>query len=194
MRIYGDMVSGNCLKVRYTADYLGIEYQWVDVDILKGEARTPAFLAANPAGQVPMVELEDGRAMAQSNAIIGYLAEDSSLIPADAYERAKVNEWLFWEQYSHEPYVAVCRFAMRYQGKSMEERESWRVERGEAALDLMASWLAEREWLVGSQISLADIALLAYTRLAGEGGFDLSRRPEVVRWIGRCEQTLQISA
>jgi glutathione S-transferase len=194
MQIYGDMVSGNCLKVRYTADYLNLEYQWVDVDILEGECRTPDFLAKNPAGQVPMIELEDGRTMAQSNAIIGYLAEGSLLVPADAYQRAKVNEWLFWEQYSHEPYVAVCRFAMLYQGKSLEERESWRVERGEAALDLMASWLAQRDWFVGTQISLADIALLAYTRLAGEGGFDLSSRPAVVRWIGRCEQALKIPA
>lgn len=193
MKVYGDRISGNCLKVQYTADYLGLDYEWVPTDMMAGETRTPSYLAMNPAGQVPVLVLDDGRTLAQSNAIIGYLAEGSALIPRDAFERAKVNEWLFWEQYSHEPYVAVCRFVMLYQGKPMAEREFWRVERGEAALDLMQRWLTDREWFVGSGLTIADIALLAYTRLAHEGGFDLGRRAAVRAWIARCEAALNIA-
>jgi len=192
MKIYGDLISGNCLKIKYTADYLGIPYEWVPVDIMQGQSRTPEFLARNPAGQVPVVELDDGRYLAQSNAIIGYLAEGSALLPADAYLRAKVYELLFWEQYSHEPYVAVCRFVMRYQGKSREQREPFRVERGESALDFMEQGLEGRSWFVGEDMTIADIALLAYTRLAHEGGFDLSNRPAVRGWIDRCERALSI--
>ena len=192
MKVYGDRISGNCLKVQYTADYLGLDYDWVDTDIMAGESRTPEYLAMNPAGQVPTLLLDDGRAIAQSNAIIGYLAEGSELLPADAYERAKVYEWLFWEQYSHEPYVAVCRFVMVYQQKSAAEREGWRVERGEAALDLMDQSLADRDWFAGSGLSIADIGLVAYTRLAHEGGFDLDARPRVRAWIERTETALGI--
>lgn len=192
MKIYGDRNSGNCLKVQYTADYLGLDYEWVDVDIQKGESRTPAYLVLNPAGQVPMLVLDDGRAIAQSNAIIGYLAEGSDLLPVDAYERAKAYEWMFWEQYSHEPYVAVCRFVMVYEKRSAAEREDWRVARAEAALDLMEQSLAGREWFSGSRLSVADIALIAYTRLAPEGGFDLTARPGVRAWIERTERALGI--
>ena len=192
MKIYGDLISGNCLKIKYVADFLGLAYEWVPVDIMQGQSRTPEFLARNPAGQVPVVELDDGRYLAQSNAIIGYLAQGSTLLPDDAYLRAKVYELLFWEQYSHEPYVAVCRFVMRYQGKTREQREPMRVERGEAALDFMERGLEGRTWFVGETMTIADIALLAYTRLAHEGGFDLSNRPAVQSWISRCEQALSI--
>ena len=116
-----------------------------------------------------------------------YLAEGSPLLPSDPYPRGQVNEMLFWEQYSHEPYIAVCRFAMLYLGKSKEEREDWRVERGEAALDYMDGLLAHRRWLAADQFSVADISLLAYTRLAPEGGLALQARPNVVEWINRCE-------
>lgn len=190
MRVYGDRISGNCLKVQYTADYLGLDYEWVAMDILAGDTRTPEFLTMNPAGQVPLLVLGDGRTLAQSNAIIGYLARDSDLLPQDAFDRAKVQEWLFWEQYSHEPYVAVCRFVMVYQGKPKSAREAWRVERGERALDLMDRWLAGRDWLVGTTFTIADVSLLAYTRLAHEGGFDLGERPALREWIGRCESVL----
>ena len=159
MKIYGDVVSGNCLKVKYTADFLDIPYRWEATDILKGESRTPEFLALNPAGQVPVIELDDGRTLAQSNAIIQYLAENTALLPGHAFARAKVNSWLFWEQYSHEPYIAVCRFAMLYQGKSASQREAWRVERGEQALDLMALSLAGKDWLAAERFTIADIAL-----------------------------------
>ena len=119
--IYGDSISGNCLKVKWTADLLGLAYRWIEVEILTGATRTPQFLTMNPAGQVPTVLLEDGRPLAQSNAIILHLAEGSTLIPSDAYQRAKMLEWMFWEQYSHEPYVAVARFLVVYQGKAVSE-------------------------------------------------------------------------
>ena len=190
LRIYGDINSGNCLKVKWTADLLGLDYEWREVDILKGETRMKAFLALNPFGQVPVLELDDGRTLAQSNAIIRYLARGSALIPADDFAAAQMDAWLFWEQYSHEPYVAVCRFQMHYLGRSAAEREAWRVERGEAALDVLEAHLAERDWLVNDDMTLADIALLPYTRLAHEGGFDLSGRPAVRRWIARGEARL----
>jgi glutathione S-transferase len=194
MKVHGDLISGNCLKVKYTADHLGLNYTWVPVDVTKGETRTPAFLRLNPQGQVPVIELEDGRCLAQSNAIIRYLARDSALLPKDAFAQAKVDELLFWEQYNHEPYVAVCRFHMLYLGKPKETREGWRVERGEKALDYMNSQLDGRKWLVGDTMTIADVSLLAYTRLAHEGGFDLNSRPNVRGWIGRCETALGLDA
>ena len=190
MKIYGDLISGNCLKAKYTADYLGIPYSWEAVDIMKGESRTADYLAINPAGQVPALMLDDGRVLAQSNAIIQYLAEGSSLLPSDPYQRGQVNEMLFWEQNSHEPYIAVCRFVMKYLGKPADEREDWRVERGEAALDYMDGLLAVRRWMAADQFTVADISLLAYTRLAHEGGFDLQARPRPRDWISRCERKL----
>ena len=193
MKIYGDVVSGNCLKVKYTADFLEIPYAWVATDIMQGESRTPEFLAINPAGQVPVVQLDDGRTLAQSNAIIQFLADGSDLLPADPFARGQVNEWLFWEQYSHEPYVAVCRFAMLYLGKAREEREDWRVARGENALDFMDRSLAGKDWLAAGRFTLADISLIAYTRVAHEGGFDLGSRPNVRAWISRCEQQLGLA-
>lgn len=192
MKIFGDRISGNCLKVKWTADHLGLPYTWVDVDVVKGETRTRDFIALNPMGQVPAIELDDGRRLAQSNAIIRYLARGSELLPEDAFAQAKVDEWMHWEQYSHEPYIAVCRFHMHYLGKPREAREGWRVERGEKALDLMEQHLADRDFFVGDALTVADIALVAYTRVAHEGGFDLSNRPNVVAWIGRCESQLNI--
>jgi glutathione S-transferase len=192
MQILGDESSGNCLKVRYTADHLGRAYDWVQVSALDGETRRPEFLAINPMGQIPAILLDDGRRLAQSNAIIRYLAAGSAMLPDDAFSAAKVDEWLFWEQYSHEPYIAVCRFQMHYLGKSAAEREAWRVERGEAALDLMDRHLATRDWFANDRFSIADIALLAYTRLAHEGGFDLSGRGNVRGWIRRCEGQLKL--
>ena len=190
--LYGDRRSGNCLKIVYAADWLGLDYTFVDIDIMTGGSRTPEFLAVNPAGQVPAVDFGDGKMLAQSNAVLLYLAENSALLPAAPFLRAKVNEWLFWEQYSHEPYVAVCRFRMLYEGKGADEREGWRVERGEGALDHMEAGLAGKSFLVGDALSLADIALLAYTRVAHEGGFDLTTRPSLSAWIKRCETALDL--
>ena len=127
MKIYGDTNSGNCLKVKWVCDHLALPYDWIDVDTLKGETRTAEFLKLNSAGQVPAVELDDGRTLAQSNAIIRYLARGSRLIPSDAYAQAKMDEWLFWEQYSHEPYIAVCRFQMFYLGKPASDLDPEKV-------------------------------------------------------------------
>ena len=151
LRIYGDPRSGNCLKVKWTAQYLDIPYEWIDVDVMTGVTRTPEFLGINPAGQVPTVILEDGRPLAQSNAIILYLAEGSDLIPSDAYDRAKMLEWMFWEQYSHEPTIAVVRFQVAFLGKSRDELEPRLIERGEAALARMEEALAASPFLVGGR-------------------------------------------
>ena len=193
MRIYGDSISGNCLKVKWVADYLGRKYEWIETDILRGESRTAQFLALNPAGQVPLVVLGDGRPLAQSNAIIVHLAEGSDLIPADAYDRARMLEWMFWEQYSHEPYVAVARFQVRYAGKPVSELEARLVERGNGALQRLEDGLAVSSFLVGEVLSLADVALVAYTRVAHEGGFDLARYPRVQAWVKRVEAALKIA-
>lgn len=190
MRVFGDSNSGNCWKVRVVADHLRLAYDWVEVDVARGGARAPEILAVNPQGQVPAVDLGDGRALSQSNAIIRYLARGSDLIPADAFDAAKMDEWLFWEQYSHEPYIAVCRYQMVYEGRGAGGREAWRVARGERALDALQAHLARRDWLAGAAFSLADVALLAYTRLAGQGGFALEDRPAVMRWIARGERAL----
>jgi len=192
MKIYGDSISGNCLKVKWVADLLGLRYEWIETEVLKAASRTPAFLAMNPAGQVPAVILDDGRPLAQSNAIILHLAEGSALIPADAYERARMLEWMFWEQYSHEPYVAVARFQVRFLGKPLAELEPRLVERGNAALQRLEDGLADGPFLVGASLSLADVALVAYTREAGDGGFDLTRYPNVKGWIDRVERALKI--
>lgn len=192
MRIYGDSISGNCLKVKWTADHLGLTYDWVETSVLKAETRTPEFLTMNPAGQVPAVVLDDGRPLAQSNAIILYLAEGSDLIPADAYDRARMLEWMFWEQYSHEPYVAVARFQMHYLGKPASELDPKIVERGKGALARLDQALAEAPFLVGEAVSLADVALVAYTRVAHEGGFDLNDYPAVKGWVARVEAALKI--
>lgn len=193
MRIYGDSISGNCLKVRWVAEYLGRSFDWIEIDVLKGESRTPEFLALNPAGQVPLVILDDGRPLAQSNAIILHLAERSDLIPTDAYDRARMLEWMFWEQYSHEPYVAVARFQVRYAGKPVSELEPRLVERGKDALQRLEDGLALSPFLVGEAVSLADVALVAYTRVAHEGGFELESYPAVAAWVKRVEAALKIT-
>ena len=194
MRIFGDLGSGNCLKVKWTADHLGLPYTWVDVDIMKGESRTPAYLAMFSQGQVPAVAFDDGRNLAQSNAIIRYLARGSALLPEDAFAEAKVDEWLFWEQNAHEFFVAGARFQIVYLGKSTGEVEPWRMERGNRALDLMERELSGRAWLAADRFTIADIALLAYTRVAHEGGFDLGRRAGIRNWIARCEAKLDLPA
>ncbi|HVV42175.1 MAG TPA: glutathione S-transferase family protein [Nitrobacter sp.] len=190
MKIYGDSNSGNCLKVKWVCDRLALPYTWVAVDTMKGESRTAEFLARNPAGQVPAVEFDDGRTLAQSNAIIRYLARDSDLVPADPWLAAKMDEWLFWEQYSHEPYIAVCRFQVLYLGKPVSDLDPDKVRRGYAALARMEQQLAATRFLIGETLSLADVALLAYTRVAHEGGFQLGNYPSVRRWISEAGRAL----
>jgi glutathione S-transferase len=194
IKIHGDSNSGNCAKVKWVCDRLALPYRWIEIDTQKRETRNPQFLKLNGAGQVPVIELDDGSTLAQSNAIIRYLARDSDLIPSDAFAAAKMDEWLFWEQYSHEPYIAVCRFQMVYLGKSASDLDPDKVKRGYAALARMEQQLAVTRFLVGDTVSLADVALLAYTRLAHQGGFHLDGYAAVRRWIGEAGHALGLPA
>jgi glutathione S-transferase len=193
LTVYGDIRSGNCLKVKWLLDWLRRDYRWVETDVTTGVTRSPQFLALNAAGQTPTIVLEDGRALAQSNAILVHMGEGTDLIPADPYDRARMFEWLFWEQYSHEPYIAVARFQRVLAGKHADEIEPKLMERGHAALARMEAGLAGRDWLAGDAASLADLALVAYTRVAHEGGFEMEPYPAVRAWVARVEKALNIT-
>ncbi|WP_342652496.1 glutathione S-transferase family protein [Vibrio metschnikovii] len=187
MKVYGDTQSGNCYKVKLLLSFLGIEHEWCDVNILKGDTKTAEFLSINPNGKIPVVVLDDGRCLSESNAILGYFADGTALIPSDKYEKAKMYEWLFFEQYSHEPFIAVARFIQKYQGmrdSRLEEYYSLQPG-GNKALSIMDSRLAETDYLVGCQLTIADIALYAYTHVADEGGFNLSHYPNIQSWCER---------
>jgi glutathione S-transferase len=190
MKIHGDANSGNCLKVKWVCDKLALPYTWIEIDTLKGGSRTPEFLKLNGWGQVPTVEFDDGRTLAQSDAIIRYLARGSDLIPDDPYRAAQMDAWMFWEQNSHEPYVAVCRFHTVYLGKPVADLDPNLVKGGYAALDHLERHLGGARFLIGGTFSLADVSLLAYTRVAHEGGLDLDRYPVIRRWIGDAERVL----
>ncbi len=194
IKIYGDPISGNCLKAKWTADYTGVDYEWITLDILKGETRTEEFLAINPFGQIPAADLGDGRILTQSNAIMVYLAEisNSALLPDEAYSRAQVFKWLFWEQNSHEPYIAGRRFRKTYLGLSDDKIDAEWLPRGRAALALMNGVLKKTNFISGDDFTLADIALVAYTRVAPDGGFTLSDYSAVEAWIARVENLLNI--
>jgi glutathione S-transferase len=187
LRIYGDPGSGNCYKVKLLAQQLNLQHEWVPIDILKGESRTPEFLAKNPNARVPLLEIADGIYLPESNAILFYLAEGTPLLPAARLARARVLQWLFFEQYSHEPNIAVARFIVRYLGRpeAEEARLQARMEPGYAALDVMEQHLANRCFFVGNEYSIADIALYAYTHVAHEGGFDLERFTSLRAWLER---------
>ncbi len=192
LTIYGDSISGNCHKVRFVAERMKIPFRWVETSVVKKETRTPSFLALNPAGQVPFVTLPDGRGLAQSNAIMLYLAEGSDLIPADAFSRAQMMQWLFWEQYSHEPVIAVRRFHKHYLQKPDSEIDASLLPRGAKVLGLMNDHLTQRAYFVAERLSLADIALVAYTRFGHEAGFDLAKWPHVRRWVRQVEADLGV--
>lgn len=194
LTLYGDSSSGNCMKPKWTADLLGIGYDWVETDILKGDTQTAEFLSVNPVGQVPLARWPDGRVLPQSNAIMLYFAEmaGSDLIPADPFRKAQMNSWLFWEQYSHETAIAVRRFHKFYLGKSDDEIDPGLMPKGRRALGVMELQLTYTDWMVGDTMTCADIALVAYTRVAHEGGFDLAEFPSVERWVSRTEAELGI--
>lgn len=190
VKLYGTHYSGNCHKPKWILDRLGIAYEWIEVDALDGSTRTPEFLAINPAGQVPVLVLADGRMLAQSNAMMLHLAEGTDLIPSDSFQRAKMFEWLFWEQYSHEPQIAVRIARKHYLGKRDDELEPSLLPKGNAALARMELQLKETPFLVGDALSLADIALVAYTRKAPLGGYRLEDYPAVRGWVARIEERL----
>jgi glutathione S-transferase len=182
-------MSGNCHKVRLLAHQLGIPLTLRDYGLHDGETRRPPFLAKNPNGRVPMLELEDGRCLAESNAILFYLSEGTKYQPADKWARAQMMQWMFFEQYSHEPYVAVLRYLLTY--ATPEARAARRANeadlrvRGDAALGVMETHLSKHEWFAGDAYSIADIALYGYTHCADEGGFDLGAYPAVSAWLKR---------
>jgi len=186
LRLYDFHESGNGYKVRLLLHHLGIDYERVEMDILEGETRTPEFLEVNPNGRIPVLVLEDGTHLTESNAILFYLAEGTPYLPDSSIGRAQVLQWMFFEQYSHEPYVAVLRF-WAFAGLLDANRALVpdKRERGESALSVMNAHLADRDYLVGDTYGIADVALFAYTHVADEGGFDLGRTPAVEAWIER---------
>jgi glutathione S-transferase len=186
--LYNNEISGNCYKARLLFAHLGIEYEKREVDVLDRSARPELLGGLNPALRVPTVVLDDGRPLAESNAIIWYFAEGTRFVPVDAYARAQVLQWLFFEQYEHEPAIAVVRFLLAYSGSPREEVEellATRTRAGYRALDAMERHLAGRDYLVGDGLTLADIALYAYTHVAEEGEFDLERYPAIRAWLAR---------
>jgi len=182
-------ISGNCYKVRLCAHQLGIALRLKDYGLKDGTTRTPEFLAKNPNGRVPVLEFGDGRFLPESGAILWYLAEGTHLVPADKWHRAQALQWMFFEQYSHEPYIAVARFWLAYADKARLDQKRHLVgewhEHGNAALAVMEGHLAKQDWFAGDYYSIADIALYGYTHAANEGGFDLSRYPAVTAWLAR---------
>ncbi len=187
LKLYGDPASGNCYKVQLLLAFLGIPYELVEVDIMAGESRSAAFLQKNPNGKIPLLELEDGSCLPESDAILFYLAEGTRFLPDDRLGRARALQWMFFEQYSHEPYIAVIRFWKLYAKKSRQDEPQWagREKSGYAALDVMEQELSGRAWFVGAAPSIADIALYAYTHVAHEGGFDLAGYPAIRAWLAR---------
>jgi glutathione S-transferase len=189
MKIYGDIFSGNCYKLKLACALLSIPHEWVAIDILKRETLTESFLSINPAGKIPVLETDDGEYLTESNAILYYLARDTNLWPSDKVAQTCVLQWQFFEQYSHEPNIAVARFIKRY--LNMPEARKPEYERklkpGYRALDIMEKTLVKSIFLVGGSISIADLSLYAYTHVAHEGGFDLANYPGINRWLHQIE-------
>ena len=186
-RVYGTSASGNCHKVRMALEALALPYAWTEIDPGRGETRTPEFLAMNPNGKVPVLEIEPGTYLPESNAILWYLADRTPLLPSGALPRAQVLQWLFFEQYSHEPYIAVARFLRKFHPDPESQRalaES-KMQGGYRALEVMEGRLAQEPYFVGARYSIADIALYAYTHVADDGGFDFGSFPAVRAWLDR---------
>jgi len=188
-KVYGMSSSGNCYKVRLLLEQLQSAYQWVELDTRSGLTRSSEFLAKNPNGRVPLLELEPGQFLAESDAILFYLAEGTAFWPQHKRARAEVLQWMFFEQYSHEPYIAVARFICTIlpAGHARRSELPRLYERGVQALAVMEQHLAQRAFFVADAYSIADIALYAYTHAAGEGGFELRRYPAIGAWLARVE-------
>lgn len=189
-KLYGDCRSGNCYKAAWILRHCGIEFEWIETDVMTRETRSDRFLALNPNGRVPLLVFPDGRRLAESNAILLHLAEGGALLPSDAYERALVYQWLFFEQYSHEPYIAVARFIVHLAKSADQQREKIELlwNKGYQALAVMESRLQEMNFFAGEAFSIADIALYAYTHTAADGGFNLDAYTFVLAWLRRVEQ------
>ena len=189
--VYGMAMSGNCYKLRLLLEQLGRPYRWIEVDSARGETRTPEFLARNPNGKVPLIELDDGSVLVESNAILCWLAEGTAYVPDDAWQRAQALSWMFFEQYSHEPYIAVARFIRGWTPADSPRRADLpRLrERGHQALAVMERHLRSADWFGGSAYGIADIALFAYTHCAADGGFDLTAYPRIEAGLDRVRAT-----
>ena len=187
MLLYNSPISGNCYKVRLTLAHLGIPYETRFVDAVDRTLSRDELEGLSPTRRVPTLVLDDGRPLAESNAIVWYLGEGTRFVPAEAYARAQMLQWMFWEQYEHEPAIAVLRFLKTYSGRpeSYEAQRDQLHKRGVKALDAMERHMEGREWFAGDAMSLADIVLYAYTHVAGEGGFDLEPYPAVRGWVDR---------
>ena len=187
MLLYDSPVSGNCYKVRLLLAHLGIAYERREVDVVDRSNRRELLGDLNPALRVPTLVLDDGRPLAESNAILCYFGEGTRFVPEDRYVRAQVFQWLFWEQYEHEPAIAVARFLKTYSGRPelWEEKREELTRRGERVLETMERHLEDRDWFAGDAMSLADLALYAYTHAADEGGLSLDGRPAVEAWLER---------
>jgi glutathione S-transferase len=190
VKVYGDIQSGNCYKIKLLMSYLEIEHEWLHVDILKGETHSDEFKKMNPNTRIPVLVLNDGRTLTESNAILNFLADGSELLPADRLLRAQVLQWQFFEQYSHEPYIATARYINKYLGLPDERRTEFdeKQQGGHKALSVMEQRLAIADFLVGDKLTIADISLYAYTHVAHEGGFDLGRYAAIGKWLERVEQ------
>ncbi|MDI9245369.1 glutathione S-transferase family protein [Marinobacter sp. CHS3-4] len=187
VKVYGDLQSGNCYKIKLMCALLGIQHDWVHMDILAGDTRNEAFGEKNPNQKIPVIELADGRLLWESNAIINFLAQGSSLLPEAPFDLAKVQQWQFFEQYSHEPYIAVARFINKYLGLPEDRKAEFETKQagGRKALSVMENQLAQTQYLVGDCLTTADISLYAYTHVANEGGFSLDAYPCVTAWLER---------
>jgi glutathione S-transferase len=186
-RLYDFLPSGNGYKIRLLLTQLGIPFERIEVDILKGESRTPEFLTKNPNGRIPTLEIEPGKFLAESNAILSYLAEGTPFLAPDRWEQARVLQWMFFEQYSHEPNIATSRFWLQHFDLTEDRRKALEQKRegGYASLTVIERHLSQASFFVGDRYSIADIALYAYTHVADEGGFDLGRFPAIRTWLGR---------
>jgi glutathione S-transferase len=187
LRLYDFFDSGNGYKARLALAQLGLPHEIIEIDIEKGESRTPEFLARNPNGRIPLLELENGTHLAESNAILCYLADGTRLMPDSGLDRALALQWLFFEQYNHEPNIATSRYWLRHGHLTDARRPLFAQKRlaGYAALGVMEAHLASHDFFVAGRYSIADIALYAYTHVADQGGFDLSRFPAIMAWLDR---------
>lgn len=189
--VYGFSPSGNCHKVRLLLEQLGREYAWIETDSARGATRTPEYLAKNPNGKVPLLELDDGRILVESNAILCWLADGTKFLPSDPWQKAQALSWMFFEQYSHEPYIAVARFICGWTPSDSPRRADLPKlrERGHAALAVMERHLSSNQWFTGDDYGIADIALHAYTCVAPHGGIALDAYPALLAWLARVEST-----
>ena len=190
LRLFDNLPSGNGYKVRLLLRMLDVPFERLEVDIVRGESRTLEFLAKNPEGRIPVLQLDDGTFLFESNAILCYLAEGTPFLPSERLDRARVLQWMFWEQYSHEPNIATVRHCVKHIGVPEEKRALFEQKRtlGLRALSVMESHLENRSWFAAGRFTVADIALYAYTHVAPEGGFDLTPYPQVRSWLGRVRE------